>query len=274
MDSYKIGVFIAERRKKTGLTQKQLAERLGVTDKTVSCWERGKYMPDISLLIPLSEQLNISVGELLKGGKTDYREIVHDISSENSIKKELSEENVSDAPQSAVKEETRLTIRYAEIKQKETHRKTILLMALAATLIIVLPAMISGFGITDYMPLSYGYLLSARIIGAIPQFTVLAWLTYAIIHTVRKPHDRLKLIKIIPLTAVAGYLFLTNDGAMRLCLFLHGQFHQLFGNLTSNNGQLMKSVTLHSHELESYVTLTVQRFSILLLKLAVITGNG
>lgn len=67
MDTLKIGTYIAAKRKELGLTQKQLAEMLGVTDKTVSRWETGKYMPDMSLLIPLSEKLGISVFELLNG---------------------------------------------------------------------------------------------------------------------------------------------------------------------------------------------------------------
>lgn len=67
MDTQKIGRFIAENRKKLNMTQAQLAEKLGVTGKTVSRWENGNYMPDLSLLQPLSKELNISLGELLQG---------------------------------------------------------------------------------------------------------------------------------------------------------------------------------------------------------------
>ena len=55
MDQKKIGLFIATCRKKKGLTQKQLAEKLSVTDKSVSKWERGIHLPDASLYIPLCE---------------------------------------------------------------------------------------------------------------------------------------------------------------------------------------------------------------------------
>lgn len=67
MDSKKIGAFIAVNRKKKGLTQEQLGERLGVTNKTISRWENGNYMPDLSMLEPLSKELGITLNELLAG---------------------------------------------------------------------------------------------------------------------------------------------------------------------------------------------------------------
>ena len=67
MDTYKIGKFIAQNRKKLNMTQAQLAEKLGVTGKTVSRWENGNYMPDLSLLQPLAEELGITLNELLQG---------------------------------------------------------------------------------------------------------------------------------------------------------------------------------------------------------------
>lgn len=67
MDSKKIGAFIAMNRKKKGLTQEQLGEKLGVTNKTISRWENGNYMPDLSMLVPLSRELDITVNELLAG---------------------------------------------------------------------------------------------------------------------------------------------------------------------------------------------------------------
>lgn len=74
MNNEKFGKLISEARKEKNLTQKELAKILNVTDKAISKWERGKSYPDISLLEPLSEALNISVVELLKGEKTDKKE--------------------------------------------------------------------------------------------------------------------------------------------------------------------------------------------------------
>ncbi len=67
MDQVKIGRFIAERRKTQQLTQRQLAERLGVTDRAVSKWETGRAMPDASLMLDLCHELGISVNDLLCG---------------------------------------------------------------------------------------------------------------------------------------------------------------------------------------------------------------
>ena len=80
MDTKKIGAFIALKRKAKGLTQEQLGERLGVSNKTISRWENGNYMPDLSLLEPLSRELDITLNELLAGeaieadGAVEYSE--------------------------------------------------------------------------------------------------------------------------------------------------------------------------------------------------------
>ncbi len=67
MDQVKIGKFIAERRRKTSLTQMQLAEKLGITDRAISKWETGKSLPDASIMLRLCDILNISVNDLLCG---------------------------------------------------------------------------------------------------------------------------------------------------------------------------------------------------------------
>ena len=67
MDQIKIGKFIAECRKKQDLTQSQLAEKLGITDRAISKWENGRAMPDSSLMLDLCSILKISVNDLLSG---------------------------------------------------------------------------------------------------------------------------------------------------------------------------------------------------------------
>ena len=69
MDQLKIGKFIAECRKQKNLTQMQLAEKLGITDKAISKWERSIAMPDTSIMLELCDILGISVNELLSGEK-------------------------------------------------------------------------------------------------------------------------------------------------------------------------------------------------------------
>ena len=69
MDQIKIGKFIANCRRQKSFTQTQLAEKLGITDKAVSKWERGIAMPDTSIMLELCDILGISVTELLSGEK-------------------------------------------------------------------------------------------------------------------------------------------------------------------------------------------------------------
>ena len=71
MDQERIGRFICAMRKQQGITQEQLGESLGVTNKTVSRWETGKYMPDIDKLQELSAILGISINELLAGERIE-----------------------------------------------------------------------------------------------------------------------------------------------------------------------------------------------------------
>ncbi len=67
MNQKNTGNFIRELRKEKGITQKELAERLHVSEKTVSKWETGNGLPEVSLFLPLCEQLNITVNEFLSG---------------------------------------------------------------------------------------------------------------------------------------------------------------------------------------------------------------
>lgn len=77
MNQEKISYFIQQTRKEHGMTQKELADKLGISDKTVSKWETGKGMPDMDFLVPLCSALDINVNELLSGEKlslTNYSE--------------------------------------------------------------------------------------------------------------------------------------------------------------------------------------------------------
>lgn len=76
MDQIKIGRFIAEERKAKKYTQRDLADKLCISDKTISKWERGNGFPEASLLLPLCNELEITVNELLSGerlGDADYK---------------------------------------------------------------------------------------------------------------------------------------------------------------------------------------------------------
>ena len=75
MDPKKTGIIISDARKKVKMTQKDLADKLYVSDKAVSKWERGLCFPDISVLIPLTEILNISLYDLLRGENVNKKEV-------------------------------------------------------------------------------------------------------------------------------------------------------------------------------------------------------
>lgn len=71
MNQEKIGKFIAKCRKQRKMTQSELGERLGVTEKSISNWENGRNMPDLSLFKPLCNELNITINDLMSGEKID-----------------------------------------------------------------------------------------------------------------------------------------------------------------------------------------------------------
>ena len=95
MDQSKTGRFIAEMRRAQNLTQRQLADQLAISDKTVSKWECGKGLPEVSLMLPLCEILQITVNDLLSGERvadSDYQkkaeENMMDLIRENAENKE------------------------------------------------------------------------------------------------------------------------------------------------------------------------------------------
>ena len=109
MDQIKIGKFSADERKTKKYTQRELADKLGISDKTISKWERGNGFPEVSLLLPLCNELNITVNELLSGERlqeVDY--------------KKKAEENMVNL-----------------VKEAQENKKKIVMSALVATLVII-----------------------------------------------------------------------------------------------------------------------------------------
>ncbi len=102
MDQIKVGRFIAECRRAAGMTQREPADKLAISDKTVSKWKCGKGLPEVSLMLPLCETLGITVNELLTGERID-----------EICCKEQAEENMMNL-----------------IKEKQENRKKVILSAL------------------------------------------------------------------------------------------------------------------------------------------------
>lgn len=120
MDLLKIGKYISDKRKRLGLTQRQLAEQLGMSDKSVSKWERGVCLPDVSVYSDLCLILGISINEFLAG---------EDIPKENVMQK--SEENILGVA--------------ADSKQKQNRLKSIIFVLLVITILVL-----SGIGVWAY----------------------------------------------------------------------------------------------------------------------------
>ena len=85
INNEKFGQFLSEIRKEKSMTQKELADKLFVSDKTVSKWERGKSMPNVTLLIPIADVLGITVTELLKGKRISENNSLNTDEVENLV---------------------------------------------------------------------------------------------------------------------------------------------------------------------------------------------
>ena len=85
MDIQRCGAFMARLRKEQNLTQKQLAAKIGVTDKAISRWETGKGLPDAASMLALSDQFGVTINELLRGERATARETIAQIAEENVV---------------------------------------------------------------------------------------------------------------------------------------------------------------------------------------------
>ena len=109
MDQIKIGKFIAEERKTKQYTQRELADKLSVSDKTISKWERGNGFPEVSLLLPLCNELEVTVNELLSGERLQEMDY-----------KKKAEENMVNL-----------------VKEAQESKKKIIMSAMVAALVII-----------------------------------------------------------------------------------------------------------------------------------------
>lgn len=124
MDQIKIGKFIAKCRKDNKITQSELAEKLGVTDRAVSNWENGKNLPDVSFFKPLCDELNITINDLLSGEKV-----------EKNVYQEKLEENVFSV--------------ISNVNTKISHiRRSIIIFLLSILVIILVLVIASNYKVT------------------------------------------------------------------------------------------------------------------------------
>lgn len=150
MDTVRIGKFLAELRREKELTQEQLAEKLGTSNKTISRWENGNYMPPVEMLMEISKFFEVGINEILSGKRLDETET-------RSAAEENLKDVLADSPFSLEDRK-----RYFTKKWKKEHWYTFVVPTLFAIAVIAFSAaMGSIWGI------GAGFLLSiaARIIS-------------------------------------------------------------------------------------------------------------
>ena len=127
MDQIKIGKFIATLRRQSGLTQEKLGEKIGVTNKTISPWENGNYMPDIEMLQLLAKEFNVSINELLAGQKM----------SDEEFRKNADENIIAVSKESAFSFEERKA--YFKKKWRKEHISLFVVLLIIIIVAFVLP---------------------------------------------------------------------------------------------------------------------------------------
>lgn len=149
MDQIKIGKFIATLRRQSGLTQEKLGEKIGVTNKTISRWENGNYMPDIEMLQLLAKEFNVSINELLAGQKM----------SDEELRKNADENIIAVSKESAFSFEERKA--YFKKKWRKEHISLFVVLLLILIVAFVLPFVVSEPWFVGLVPLiafiEYGY---------------------------------------------------------------------------------------------------------------------
>lgn len=149
MDQIKIGKFIATLRRQSGLTQEKLGEKIGVTNKTISPWENGNYMPDIEMLQLLAKEFNVSINELLAGQKM----------SDEEFRKNADENIIAVSKESAFSFEERKA--YFKKKWRKEHISLFVVLLLIIIVAFVLPFVVIKPWFVGLVPLiafiEYGY---------------------------------------------------------------------------------------------------------------------
>ncbi|MCR5337134.1 MAG: helix-turn-helix domain-containing protein [Lachnospiraceae bacterium] len=144
MDQKKTGGFLKELRKEKSLTQEQVAEKLGVSSRTISRWETGAYMPDISILVDIAEMYDVDVREIIDGERRQ-------------------EDMNSEVKETAVKMADYSTM------EKKTMLKWIRFMSLSTMIVsicLIILNIVRAFAIAHDMPSMYAGVIIGNLIGA------------------------------------------------------------------------------------------------------------
>ncbi len=171
MDQKKTGGFLKELRKEKDLTQEQAAEKLGVSSRTISRWETGAYMPDISILVDIAEMYDVDVREIIDGERR-----------KEDMNSEVKETAVKMADYSAM--------------EKKTMLKWIRFMSLANLIVaicLIVLNVVEAFAIAHDMPSMYAWAIIGSLIGvdAIVSYILLAFSVIVLLYASGK-HSRIE----------------------------------------------------------------------------------
>lgn len=149
MDQIKTGKFIASLRRREGMTQEALGEKLGVTNKTISRWENGNYMPDIGMLQKLGQFFNVSINELLEGR----------FLSDEEFRRKADEHIIALSAESPFSLEEKRN--YWKRKWRKEHIALMIALIFTVSLFIIIPLIIHKPWLAGFSPLAalmaYGY---------------------------------------------------------------------------------------------------------------------
>ncbi len=128
MDTKKIGIFLKELRNEKGMTQEQLGEKIGVSNKTISRWETGQYMPPVDCLSLLSDIYDISINEILVGERASGDEFT-----------KIAEENIT------------VTLKGLEKNYKAFQKKMLCILAVTTVLTIIIITLLPMNTVKDFI---------------------------------------------------------------------------------------------------------------------------
>ena len=141
MDQMKIGRYIALLRRQAGLTQEKLGEKLGVTNKTISRWENGNYMPDIEMFGLLAKEFHVSINDLLAGEKIP----------DEDFRQKADENIIAVAASSAFSFEERKT--YFKKKWRKEHISLFVIIGLILIAALIIPFVIHKPWLIGLLPI-------------------------------------------------------------------------------------------------------------------------
>lgn len=217
MDNQKFGKFIKEQRQNIGFTQKELGEKLNVTDKAVSKWERGLSFPDITIISPLAEVLGISTSELLNGeiGKKEEIDV---------------EQVVKDAIE-----------QYKNLKEKRRKKlkKIKVIFGIISLFIFIISTIVQMAYLFIFRPKAYEYVID-NILYIVNEIIIVSGFFTSVLLLKNKLVKSIITSAILILATLINIIFMKNNVSKRLCIvdFSNNMKSQLVLKVDEDSGKI------------------------------------